>query len=277
MNNRDKERGHHFLRILDEGKLFTDDVLRENAALRLLNLRLQEELREREAQLTRSPSFDYERSLTELRRQRDEAHEKLAGLRARLEEVETQNREFADRHEHIERQSGHLASLYVTTYNLHATLALDAVVRCVREIVVNLIGSEMFGLYVLNKEANALVLLAHEGLDGAEPSRLTNAGVVAEALRTAQAVAIDVDPDAHDGSPIACAPLFVDGQVLGLIAIYELLGHKRRFETIDRELLDVLAGHAATAVYSARLHARTRLTLATRDEFVRLMPATQQS
>jgi hypothetical protein len=264
------ERGHHFLSILEEGKRFTTDILRENEALRIANLKLKDDLHEREQQHKRAKSADHERDFELVRRERDDALEKLKGLRAHLDSVEAENREFADRYLRIEKQNGNLASLYVATYTLHATLKLETVVDCVREIVINLIGSEMFGVYVVNDDLTALTLLAHEGLEDPAHRTLPKSGIVEQALQTGRAIVVDT-PEANGAGPIACAPLVIHDKILGVIAIYRLLDHKDGFEAIDRELLDMLAGHAATAIYSARLHGQAERKLTTLQGFLDLI------
>ena len=47
----------------------------------------------------------------------------------------------------------------------------------------------------------------------------------------------------------ACIPLVLDGKVTGAIAIFRLLPQKAGIEDVDRELFDLLATHAATALY----------------------------
>ena len=45
-------------------------------------------------------------------------------------------------------------------------------------------------------------------------------------------------------------------RVTGAIAIFRLLPQKTGFEEVDRELFELLATHAATALYCTALHAR---------------------
>ena len=54
----------------------------------------------------------------------------------------------------------------------------------------------------------------------------------------------------------ACIPLAVDGEVVGAIVIFRLLAHKGRFEPLDLELFNLLATHAASALYASALYAR---------------------
>jgi GAF domain-containing protein len=265
------DRAHHFLRILDEGKQFTVELLRQNETLRLANIKLQDELRERDDLVKKTVGPNADQRMAQLDRERREAVTKLEALRAHIASVEAENREFADRYLRIEKQNGNLASLYVATYNLHSTLQTSEVVGCIREIIINLIGSEMFGVYVINEEATGLHLLAHEGLDDPRYKTLTCSGIIDDALKTGRAVVLDTEPSEDSSQPIACAPLVIHHEVLGVIIVYRLLEHKEGFEDVDREFLDMLAGHAATALYSSRLHASAERKLTTLQGFLDML------
>ncbi|HEY7543367.1 MAG TPA: GAF domain-containing protein, partial [Blastocatellia bacterium] len=54
---------------------------------------------------------------------------------------------------------------------------------------------------------------------------------------------------------LACIPLKLGGRVTGAIAIFSLLSHKPELEEVDYEMFDLLATHAATALYCTELHA----------------------
>ena len=58
--------------------------------------------------------------------------------------------------------------------------------------------------------------------------------------------------------PVGCIPLKLAGErVLGVIALFRLLAHKRRFAALDYELFNLLATHAAIVFYVSELHARS--------------------
>jgi transcriptional regulator with GAF, ATPase, and Fis domain len=63
---------------------------------------------------------------------------------------------------------------------------------------------------------------------------------------------------AEESSLTACIPLKLDDEVIGAIAIFQLLQHKSALEDLDYEMFDLLATHAATALYCTALHARLR-------------------
>jgi hypothetical protein len=57
-----------------------------------------------------------------------------------------------------------------------------------------------------------------------------------------------------EGDLTACIPLKLDGQVVGALAVFRLLPQKAGFEAIDHELFDLLATHAALALYCTGVH-----------------------
>ncbi|HEV7502928.1 MAG TPA: hypothetical protein VGQ33_23075, partial [Vicinamibacteria bacterium] len=78
-------------------------------------------------------------------------------------DLERENREFARRCVQLEEHSANLANLYAATYQLHATLEPDAVVNCIVEISVNLIGAAEFALYLLEETRTEFALRVREG------------------------------------------------------------------------------------------------------------------
>ena len=60
-------------------------------------------------------------------------------------------------------------------------------------------------------------------------------------------------------------------QVVGVIAIYKLLAHKRQLTELDHRLLELLAGHAATALVSSKLYAQTDRKLKTWEGVMSLL------
>jgi GAF domain-containing protein len=54
----------------------------------------------------------------------------------------------------------------------------------------------------------------------------------------------------------ACVPLRLEDRVTGVIALFRLLPQKSGIADLDRELFDMLAVHAAVALYCTGLHAR---------------------
>jgi nitrate/nitrite-specific signal transduction histidine kinase len=147
----------------------------------------------------------------------------------------------------LEQQNANLTSLYVASYQLHGTLDREAVVMAMQEIIVNLVGSEHFAVYELDRAGSRFELVASVGEDRRPEFE---SGPVAEAIRSGE-IRIGAT-----GAPVAaCVPLKRDGMVTGVVVIHGLLPHKNAIEPLDHELFDLLATQAATALYCTSLHA----------------------
>ncbi len=153
----------------------------------------------------------------------------------------------------LEEHSANLANLYAATYQLHATLEPDAVVNCIVEISVNLIGAAEFALYLLEETKGDFALRIREGELPPEITHLPEPVYPLEQAavrekRTLFAV------EEQEG-PICCVPLLHEEKLIGLLSIYALLSHKAAFTPLDRELLELLSGQAAVALVSSQSHA----------------------
>jgi hypothetical protein len=71
--------------------------------------------------------------------------------------------------------------------------------------------------------------------------------------------------------PIVCIPLKIKEHVIGVISIYKLLMQKAGFTNVDYELFNLLAGHAATAIFSSRLYTQSERKLTTIQSFLDLL------
>src|SRR5207245_11011671 len=61
-----------------------------------------------------------------------------------------------------------------------------------------------------------------------------------------------------DGSAaLACVPLTVQGARVGALVILKLFDHKAMLRPEDRDLLDLIAAHAASALFAARAYSTT--------------------
>jgi hypothetical protein len=65
----------------------------------------------------------------------------------------------------------------------------------------------------------------------------------------------------------------IKNSVIGVISINKLLVQKKAFTTMDFELFTLLAGHAATAIFSAKLYSASARKLTTLQGFLDLLKA----
>ena len=132
----------------------------------------------------------------------------------------------------------------------------------IQEIVINLLGSEE--LAVLAVEEGGIRPLASVGVSDHRLSTLrADTGALGRALSGSLPVFTGVGAGAGEIAAddiTACIPLAVDGRVLAMIVIFRLLPQKPSFDSFDRELCELLATHAATALYCAGLHERGSLS-----------------
>ena len=270
-----------FLALFEEGKRFTEELLKENEKLRLVITKLRDEKAELEQRLQRGEAPAVAQKAQYLEQEVAHLHTELETLRQQFNSVEVENRQFADRYVRLERQNSDLISMYVATYRLHSTLDFGEVVRTVKEIIVNLVGSEVFGIYLADEAGPRLTLIAHEGMDKTPITEIRHGdGVLGTAAATGTLWVAPPETDLKSdlGHPIAAIPLKVDQRVIGLIVIFRLLAQKEAFDAVDYELFELLGGHAATALYVANLYAVSERKRSTLEGFIGLLkPDIQQN
>lgn len=260
------------IRLFEEGKNFTEDLLKENERLRGLLASQKVDSGGSNAEIAGEEAHPaLGGRIKALEVERDHFKHQLEELRKNLSEVEEENQEFAQKYAEVEEQNANLANLYVASYRLHSTLDFNEVVAIIKEIVINLVGSEKFGLFLKNNEETSdLSITAHEGLEeNTVPPIKVGVGEMGQAAEKGEIYYGDTNGSGD--KPIACIPLKIEDQVLGVIAIYELLRQKDGFSDVDFQLFSLMADHAATAVYSSKLHTMSERKLSTMKGFLDLL------
>jgi hypothetical protein len=179
----------------------------------------------------------------------------------RVAELEDEVRELERRLAASEQQNERLMRLYVATYQLHATLNPPEVLEAISEIVVDLIGADRFVLLLSDPSLpstpggkTAVVLCHGLGEEVADRSFIRFAGrhyAGGDALVDAT-LADGRLRTGTDGGPVAVVPLNVAGRTVGALVLLRLLGHRHELGPEDRETLDLLAAHAAAALFAAQ-------------------------
>ena len=193
----------------------------------------------------------------------------------RFNEVESENHEFANRYIEVEEENNNLANLYISSFQLHSTLDFKEVLQIIIEIIINLIGAEQFAILLLDEKVDALTAMAGEGVDvdSISPVRIGEGiiGKVAESGESYYVEDLGKHENASPSDPIVCIPLTIQERVLGVIVIYKLLQQKTAFANVDYELFTLLAGHAATAIFSSKLYSDSERKLNTIQGFINLL------
>ncbi len=236
-------------KVQEDTKRYVQSLLDENKTLRSLLARMEsEKLRLEEQVLVARQQMDVHRRL-ELR------------LQQQVAEMEVNNERFAERSADIEQQNSNLANLYVASYRLHGTLDREQVLEVIQEILINLVGSEEIAIFEVDSERLELSLAASCGVDVERFSGIPlGSGVIGGVAQTGEPYFKGQSGNGDGSSPeddlTACIALKVDGTVMGAIAVFRLLQQKAGLESVDHELFDLLATHAATALYSSNLYGK---------------------
>jgi GAF domain len=198
-------------------------------------------------------------------------------LRSRLGALQEENKDYATRYTEIEVQNANLAGLYVASYQLHSTLDFREVIQIVQDIIVSLIGAKAFAILLLDENTDELRTIACDGEDampGIERiSTQLGTGVLGGVARSGDSFYLG-DGKVSLDRPLAAIPLKIKDRVIGLIAIHKLLDEKHVFTAVDYELFALLAAHAATAIFAAKLYAQSERKLNTIQSFLDLLTTT---
>jgi transcriptional regulator with GAF, ATPase, and Fis domain len=264
------EEAEEIVEMVNRGIEFTKELLQENERLRFKIFQTQQENQELLRESKRGGLSDKLRE--ELRRLEDEKNKLLA----EYAKVEQQNQEYAMRYVEVESENNNLANLYVCSYQLHSTLDFHEVLQIIMEIIINLIGAEEFGVFLLDEKSRLLRPVAMEGRElESMPNIPIGEGAVGKSAETgANYYAADIENTQRNrepNEPLVCIPLKIKEQVIGIIVLYKLLPQKTQFANVDYELFTLLAGHAATAIFSSRLYTEAQRKLSTIQGFMELL------
>jgi transcriptional regulator with GAF, ATPase, and Fis domain len=258
-----------FLQMFKKGAEFTQDLLKENEKLRFRIVELEGSLKEKGVDVTAE-----DEETVALQKKIESLEQEKEQILGRIKVVEEENEDFANRYVEIEEENNMLANLYIASYQLHSTLDFKEVLQIILEIVINLIGAEEFGVLLLDEKTNKLEPVASEGIEtSALPSIAVGDGIIGESVRSGENYFIETMEgyERDFEKPIVCIPLKIKEHVIGVISIYKLLVQKDEFTNVDYELFTLLAGHAATAVFSSRMYSDSERKLSTIQGFIDLL------
>ena len=265
------DRGEAVLAIFQRGAEFTRQILDENTRLR----HDLADIQTRHSQAAQS-DHEWEKLRRELVSRISDLESRNERMLEQLRSIEGENLQFAERYVEVEEENNNLANLYVASYQLHSTLDPNEVITVILEIVINLIGAEIFAVYVNDESTDELRPVAAEGEPVADfPTFRVGEGLVGRSMLTGEVELGDPGvpgaPPARGGMPVVSIPLRVDERPIGAIVIYKLLQQQDGFTTLDNELFTLLAGHAATAIFASRLYAQSERKLNTIQGFIDLL------
>jgi len=246
-----ESQGGYVRKVRNDTRKYIQDLLNENERLRDLVNSLQEEQTHTVGSLRRQ--------VESLRAELEQNKSEETRLKQHLAETQAENQRFFEQYAEVEQENANLANLYVASYRLHGTLDRRQVLEVIQEIVINLIGSEELGIFEMDDDGSSVRLISSFGIDP-EPFKQVTPGIgaIGKSAQTGEIAIWSRSASRENEQGLtACVPLKLDGRVTGVIAIFGLLPQKPDLGPLDRELFDLLATHAATALYCTGLHART--------------------
>jgi hypothetical protein len=180
-------------------------------------------------------------ALAHAQAERDRARERLA-------EVEAEHQRISDDYVAVQERSTELTQLYVALERLHGGLTRADALAAIQEIVINLVGSEELALFELRGGALSLVH-AFGVRPGAIEEAWVGEGAIGRAATGRPYVAGREGPAAAGEEDLTAAiPLRAGDAVVGVLAVYRLLGHKPVLGESDQDVFDLLSTHAGLAL-----------------------------
>lgn len=261
-------KGKDFLDIYSKVAEFSKELMDENSKLQA---KINELISEREGVLgggIGNGDTGLMRRLEELKKEKQE-------ILNHYRQVEEENKDFMHRYMEIETENNNLANLYVASYQLHSTLDLKEVLEIITEIIINLVGAHAFGILMLNDKHAVLEPVKAEGvLIEALPTVRIGEGVIGKVAKEGDTYYREAGdkPERGDYShPLVCLPLKIKDETIGVIVVYKLLAQKAKLVKVDYDLFNLLAAHAATAIFSAKLYGDSIRKQATIKGFLDLL------
>jgi hypothetical protein len=179
----------------------------------------------------------------------EHANEERERLRARLEEIEAENQRVCDEYVAIQEKSTELAQLYVALERIHGGISRAETLAALQEIVINVIGSEE--LAVFERRGDLLALVQSFGIDP-EPWREIPASRGALGIAASGKLYVagrdGGAPAPGDEDITAAIPLRFGRDIVGVVAVFRLLGHKPVLGETDQLLFELISAHAGLAL-----------------------------
>ncbi|MHB8483329.1 MAG: GAF domain-containing protein [Nitrospiria bacterium] len=263
------KKAEDFLKIFKKGEEFTQEVLIANQKLRYRIVQLEEEC----THLKRTTgnggdAGKMERLIRQLEKEKQDLLDKYR-------DVEAENKDFASRYVEVEEENNNLANLYVASYQLHSTLDYQEVLRIVLEVLLNLVGAGRCAILLMEEGTSDMFVVASEGMHDIDFKKVKlGDGVMGKVGQTGESHFVNDLKKAQSDPlfPIVCIPLKIKEHILGVISVFSLLEQKKeKLTRIDYELFSMLAGHAATAIFSSKLYSQSERKLSTIHGFINLL------
>jgi nitrate/nitrite-specific signal transduction histidine kinase len=178
-----------------------------------------------------------------------------AELTERIESLQKSAEEMERLLVQTERQAAQLANLYVATYQLHASLDPEEINTAIADIAVNLLGAARFRLLLRAENGRMAFALGGDARAGGAAAEYAGGDELLDACLGDRVLRFGPTPGS---SALVVVPLSSHGELVGVLAIDALFQQKSSLNPDDRELLDLVGAHAASALLAARAYQAAR-------------------
>ncbi|MDM7915219.1 MAG: GAF domain-containing protein [Candidatus Eisenbacteria bacterium] len=156
-------------------------------------------------------------------------------------------RQLIERFVELEEMNSQLANLYTGTYRLHLARNRTEVLLALQALITDLTGSEEMAFFEMEPDGRGLRLIGSRGALVARTDRVAlGTGPIGRAAASGSSV---MARDAAGRGTMACVPLHAGGRLIGVMGIGRLSDGKDPLPSRRRELLEMVAAHAALALY----------------------------
>lgn len=234
------------IRLVSQKARRADSLQQENNALRALISSDAEKQR-------------LQRQTIEAQEERIRQDEEKLLMERRLIRIEQESRAFIAQYHFITQQNSNLANLYFASYRLHQTVNRQQLIGAIQETIIQLIGSKDFGIFE-RQSGDRIQLIGHSGSEAPGYDSVTlGDGVIGRTVQTGDHhIGEWEERGTTDAKPVvACVPLILGEKTIGAIAIFRLPEYKSSLDALDFEVLDLLAIHAAAALYLSSTHSKS--------------------
>jgi len=156
----------------------------------------------------------------------------------------------------LEQELNDTAMLYVASEQFHAALDPKQILKYVRELLEQLMGAEVFALYLRSGSGNSFVAVASRGVSDSELAQgPPRDGPFDSVIASGRPIIVQGRPlpSGTLSNPIAAVPIMVEERPIGALLLAKLFAHKEGWGQNDQQLLQLLSLRTGPALLAAHL------------------------
>lgn len=165
-------------------------------------------------------------------------------------------RQQEERLAELEQELNDTALLYVASEQFHAALDPKLIVKYVRELLEQLLGAEVFVLYLRSGDGKSYVPITSRGISEQELAAGPPAGGPLDAVvSSGRSIIVEGRPlpSGTLRAPIAAVPIMFEERCIGGLLLAKLFAHKESWGHNDQQLLQLLSTRTGPALVAAHL------------------------